>query len=189
MDCHKNMAKCIHNTRSVKGFWQYWHGSFNRWLVRYIYIPLGGSKQSIARQVCNTFCVFTFVAVWHDLSPQLFVWGWLLVLFFVPEMAALRFARSPAGKDFARRHPLVVDRFETLGGALCIFMLKLACLIGYGYALDGAGNLMAALSTPQALAAMTLYTMWMYSMVRLIRLLEIYRAQRRPEEAAPAHNE
>lgn len=24
------------------GFWQAWHRSFNRWLVRYIYVPLGG---------------------------------------------------------------------------------------------------------------------------------------------------
>jgi D-alanyl-lipoteichoic acid acyltransferase DltB (MBOAT superfamily) len=48
---------------------------FFRWLVRYIYIPLGGNKLSLPRQALNTFFVFTFVAVWHDVTWQLLAWG------------------------------------------------------------------------------------------------------------------
>lgn len=29
--------------------------------------------------------VFTFVALWHDMTLKLLAWGWLLALFFVPE--------------------------------------------------------------------------------------------------------
>jgi D-alanyl-lipoteichoic acid acyltransferase DltB (MBOAT superfamily) len=45
--------------------------------VRYIYVPLGGRGQGRARQLANIFVVFTFVALWHDMTLQLLLWGWL----------------------------------------------------------------------------------------------------------------
>ena len=53
-------------------------------LFRYIYIPLGGSKNI----VLSTLLVFTFVALWHDLSFKLLAWGWLISLFILPEIIA-----------------------------------------------------------------------------------------------------
>jgi D-alanyl-lipoteichoic acid acyltransferase DltB (MBOAT superfamily) len=38
----ENMQRCVSNNYSMQAFWRGWHRSFNRWLVRYIYIPLGG---------------------------------------------------------------------------------------------------------------------------------------------------
>ncbi|CAE8644847.1 unnamed protein product [Polarella glacialis] len=40
----EDMARCMCNNYSVRGFWRGWHRSFNRWNVRYIFVPLGGSK-------------------------------------------------------------------------------------------------------------------------------------------------
>ena len=53
---------------------------------RYIYIPLGGAKRS----KFNVFIVFTFVAVWHDISLSLLAWGWLISLFILPEVFCLK---------------------------------------------------------------------------------------------------
>lgn len=53
-------------------------------VCRYIYIPLGGTK-NVA--VC-TILIFTFVALWHDLSFRLLAWGWLVSLFILPELVA-----------------------------------------------------------------------------------------------------
>ena len=39
----ENMERCMCNNYSVRDFWRGWHRSFNRWLVRYLYVPLGGS--------------------------------------------------------------------------------------------------------------------------------------------------
>ena len=50
----------------------------------YIYVPLGGSKNV----VLATLLVFTFVALWHDLSFRLLTWGWLVSLFILPELVA-----------------------------------------------------------------------------------------------------
>jgi len=72
------------NNYSTFGFWRSWHRSFNLWIVRYIYVPLGGTKNVIYTSVF----IFTFVALWHDLSFRLLAWGWLVSFFFIPELAA-----------------------------------------------------------------------------------------------------
>jgi D-alanyl-lipoteichoic acid acyltransferase DltB (MBOAT superfamily) len=65
-----------------QGFWRNWHASYNLWLVRYMYVPLGGSR----RRAVNAWLVFTFVALWHDLEWRLLGWAWLMSLLFAPEL-------------------------------------------------------------------------------------------------------
>ena len=59
---------------------------------RYIYIPLGGTKNL----KFTTVLVFSFVALWHDLSFRLLAWGWLISLFILPEIAARYFLTEKA---------------------------------------------------------------------------------------------
>ena len=55
-ECPENMLRCVNNSPSVLEFWKSWHHSFNRWLVRYVYVPLGGSgRKRVA--VTLTFAV------------------------------------------------------------------------------------------------------------------------------------
>jgi D-alanyl-lipoteichoic acid acyltransferase DltB (MBOAT superfamily) len=97
------MVRCVANNYSTLGFWRSWHRSYNLWIVRlaswlnlqdyhsltyrYIYIPLGGTKNV----VLTTTLVFSFVALWHDLSFRLLAWGWLISLFIFPELLAAYF--------------------------------------------------------------------------------------------------
>ncbi|CAL8998268.1 unnamed protein product [Prunus brigantina] len=75
------MPRCINNCYNLETFWKNWHASYNKWLVRYLYIPLGGTR----RKLLNVWVVFTFVAIWHDLEWKLLSWAWLTCLFFIPE--------------------------------------------------------------------------------------------------------
>lgn len=34
--------------------------------------------------------VFTFVALWHDISLKLLAWGWLIWIFILPETIATK---------------------------------------------------------------------------------------------------
>lgn len=86
IEAPENMIRCVINNYSALGFWRSWHRSFNLWIIRYIYIPLGGSD----RPMYNILIVFTFVAVWHDIQLRLLAWGWLISLFIVPEIVAGR---------------------------------------------------------------------------------------------------
>jgi D-alanyl-lipoteichoic acid acyltransferase DltB (MBOAT superfamily) len=82
----ENMIRCVSNNFSAQRFWKSWHRSFNRWTVRYIYVPLGGSKYL----GFSMWVVFTFVAVWHDIELKLLAWGWLICIFLLPEIIASR---------------------------------------------------------------------------------------------------
>ena len=87
LDPPENMVRCMANNYSALGFWRAWHRSYNLWIIRYIYVPLGGTRNRILTSVL----VFTFVALWHDLSFKLLAWGWLVSLFIVPEVTARYF--------------------------------------------------------------------------------------------------
>lgn len=48
VEAPENMNRCVSNNYSIQSFWRAWHRSFNRWLVRYIYVPLGGGGSGAA---------------------------------------------------------------------------------------------------------------------------------------------
>lgn len=45
-------------SRDIADFWRRWHISLTSWFRDYIYIPLGGSRTSKFKVVCNTLIVF-----------------------------------------------------------------------------------------------------------------------------------
>jgi len=125
------------NNYSVSGFWRSWHRSYNLWIVRYIYVPLGGTKNAI----WATALVFTFVAMWHDLSLRLLAWGWSFALFVLPEMLfrnLLSFKRY--GKEPWYRH------VAAIGGVANIVVLILANLLGFALGIDGVKYLVSQLT-------------------------------------------
>ncbi|GAA5864357.1 hypothetical protein JCM3774_002762 [Rhodotorula dairenensis] len=128
----ENMIRCMANNYSVLGFWRAWHRSYNLWVVRYLYIPLGGS----ARPLLATLGVFTFVALWHDLRLRLLVWGWAITLFVVPEMIARQVVPfSKYGSKPWYRH------LAAAGGVANILLLMTANLVGFVVGVDGGKEL------------------------------------------------
>ena len=61
--------------RTLSAFWRRWHMSLNRWFVEYLYIPLGGSREGLARTVRNTMIVFFFTGLWHGAGWTFLLWG------------------------------------------------------------------------------------------------------------------
>ena len=128
VDAPENMIRAITNSPSALGFWRSWHRSYNQWVVRYVYIPLGGSRN----QLLAMLVVFTFVALWHDLSFTLLAWAWLIVLFVIPEMLGRYLC--PAERYGHRpwfRH------IRSLGSVVNVFMMMTANLVGFVIGLDG----------------------------------------------------
>lgn len=71
--------------RSVKDFWRRWHISLSTWFRDYLYIPLGGSRESAARTHLNLVLVFLLCGLWHGASLTFVVWGLYHGLFLVLE--------------------------------------------------------------------------------------------------------
>jgi D-alanyl-lipoteichoic acid acyltransferase DltB (MBOAT superfamily) len=57
---------------SVRDFWRRWHVTVGAWLLRYIYIPLGGNRVS---PWITYHAVFLFCGVWHGASWSFVAWG------------------------------------------------------------------------------------------------------------------
>ncbi|XP_024962769.1 putative membrane-bound O-acyltransferase C24H6.01c [Cynara cardunculus var. scolymus] len=125
IEAPENMPRCINNCYNLESFWKNWHASFNKWLVRYMYIPLGGSR----RKLLNVWVVFTFVAIWHDLEWKLLSWAWLTCIFFIPEMivksAATSYQVDNVFKEFIFRE------LSAVAGAITITCLMVANLVGF----------------------------------------------------------
>ncbi|EPS93672.1 hypothetical protein FOMPIDRAFT_1033595 [Fomitopsis schrenkii] len=136
IDPPENMVRCVANNYSALGFWRAWHRSYNLWIVRYIYIPLGGTKNV----AFTMLLVFTFVALWHDLSFRLLAWGWLVSLFIVPELLA-RYVLHPSkfGNKPWYRHVCAV------GAVFNILMMVAANLVGFVIGTDGVSYMLQQL--------------------------------------------
>lgn len=74
-----NMSRCIFNNYGFEGFWRMWHRGFNHWLIRYLYVPLGGR-----RNIFSVLAVVSFVAFWHDHTINIIFWALIIALFMVP---------------------------------------------------------------------------------------------------------
>lgn len=131
VDVRENMLRCVNNNYTLTGFWRGWHHSYNAWLVRYVYVPLGGSRT----RHWNVWLVFTFVAVWHDLHLKLLAWAWIICLLIVPELLLRNWALD------ARRQWLRDAWFYRplcgICAAVMIIALMFINLIGFFTGLDG----------------------------------------------------
>ena len=72
-------------SQSVTEFWHRWHISLSTWLKDYVYIPLGGSRCSKARNYWNIFVTFFVSGIWHGANWTFLVWGSLHGLFQILE--------------------------------------------------------------------------------------------------------
>lgn len=60
---------------NIQDFWRRWHMTLSRFLRDYIYIPLGGNKQSETKTYLNLFIVFLVGGLWHGASWMFVIWG------------------------------------------------------------------------------------------------------------------
>ena len=59
---------------TLQDFWRRWHISLSSWLRDYLYIPLGGSKRAIYR---NLMVTMVLGGLWHGASFNFVIWGFL----------------------------------------------------------------------------------------------------------------
>lgn len=60
---------------SIRDFWKRWHISLTKFLTKYIYIPLGGSRKGELFTYINTMIVFLISGIWHGANWTFILWG------------------------------------------------------------------------------------------------------------------
>ena len=62
-------------SKSVTEFWRRWHISLSSWFREYVYIPLGGNRCSVSRNIFNLMVVWTLTGMWHGAAWNFVAWG------------------------------------------------------------------------------------------------------------------
>ncbi|TAF32629.1 MAG: MBOAT family protein [Cytophagales bacterium] len=69
---------------SMQDFWKKWHISLSSWFKDYVYIPLGGSRQSFGMASAVLVLTFLLSGFWHGANWNFLLWGlwnalWILL--------------------------------------------------------------------------------------------------------------
>ena len=59
-------------SHSITEFWRRWHISLSSWFKDYVYIPLGGNRRHVYR---NLVLVFFLTGLWHGAAWNFILWG------------------------------------------------------------------------------------------------------------------
>lgn len=60
---------------NITDFWRRWHMTLGTWFRDYVYIPLGGNRKGMARQLFNIAIVWFLTGLWHGASWNFVLWG------------------------------------------------------------------------------------------------------------------
>ncbi len=82
---------------SITDFWRRWHITLSSWFRDYVYIPLGGNRRGLGRQLLNLLIVWCLTGIWHGASWNYLLWGLYYALLLMLEKAFLlrRLERGP----------------------------------------------------------------------------------------------
>ncbi|XP_030604159.1 protein-cysteine N-palmitoyltransferase HHAT isoform X2 [Archocentrus centrarchus] len=117
-----NLPHCVSIMYSFTGMWRQFDEGLYRWLIRYIYVPLGGSRHGPLYKMVSTGIAFGFVCLWHGGHDflqywALMNWAGVLVENSVKSLFASTFIHSIVEQNFSavmkRRCVALVFAFST----------------------------------------------------------------------------
>ncbi len=131
-----------YTSQSINEFWRRWHVSLSTWFRDYVFLPLMGSRKSLAPAFL--FVTFTLSGFWHGAAWNFIIWG--------AYHGALLLLLRYAGRPFNRFVGRYVARPQIVSWAMTFSAVVLGCLF---FMETNSGRLVAKIKT--------LITPWAYS--------------------------
>lgn len=75
---------------SITEFWRRWHMTLSGWFREYVYIPLGGNRKGLVRQLLNILIVWILTGIWHGAGWNFLLWGLWFALLLILEKLFLK---------------------------------------------------------------------------------------------------
>ena len=113
---------------SITEFWRRWHISLSTWFKEYVYIPLGGNRRGVRRQIVNIMIVWLLTGLWHGASWNFVLWGGYYALLLIIEKVFLLKWLKKVPKVFGHFYAMLA---VMLGWALFYFedLSALGCFL------------------------------------------------------------
>lgn len=117
--------------KSITDFWRRCHMTLSSWFRDYVYIPLGGNKKGVLKQIRNILIVWSLTGLWHGASWNFIVWGLYFGILLILEKFILK-------KYFSN-----VPKF--IKGIYTLFLVMISFVIFQGDSLSSAFNIIKGL--------------------------------------------
>ncbi|MBQ8040520.1 MAG: MBOAT family protein, partial [Lachnospiraceae bacterium] len=75
---------------TVTEFWRRWHISLGNWFKEYVYIPFGGNRKGLLRQLLNILIVWMLTGIWHGAGWNFLGWGLWFAFWLILEKIGLK---------------------------------------------------------------------------------------------------
>ena len=132
-------------SRSITEFWRRWHMSLSSWFKEYVYIPLGGNRKGLPRQIVNIFIVWALTGLWHGASWNFVLWGvYYGVLLIIEKLFLLKLLDKLPAKLVFIKH--VYTLFFVILGWVIFNITDFSVLGKYIALMFGAGTVNAAVT-------------------------------------------
>lgn len=74
-----------YQSKNITEFWRRWHISLSTWFKEYVYIPLGGNRKGIGKQIRNIGIVWILTGLWHGAAWNFCIWGGYFAVLLIGE--------------------------------------------------------------------------------------------------------
>lgn len=153
-----------------KQLWQRWHMTLSRFFIKYVYIPLGGSRKGKIRTMVNVLIVFVLSGLWHGAGWTYICWGLMQGLLVVWDNLGIVGVKDKDGKRngkfLFRKEPLLWIS-HGLGNALTFIMFVISLVF------FGSQNMTYALQMFKQLFFFT-YPGFLYKTAENLKIAENY---------------
>jgi alginate O-acetyltransferase complex protein AlgI len=124
---------------SISEFWRRWHMSLTGWIREYLYFPLGGNREGVARTQFNLWICFLASGIWHGAAWTYVVWGAYNGLFLVLDRIFLLswLARLP----------------EWIANLVAMLIVMVGWTVFRATSLEQAGSLLSLMAQPWAVGS------------------------------------
>ncbi len=95
-------------SKSITEFWRRWHITLSSWFRDYIYIPLGGNRKGIVKQIRNILIVWFLTGAWHGASWNFILWGLYFGVILILEKVFILKMLEKAGKVFSHIYSIIL---------------------------------------------------------------------------------
>ena len=97
-------------SKTITEFWRRWHISLGTWFREYVYIPLGGNRKGMFRQVINLLIVWFLTGFWHGASFNFILWGLYFGVILIIEKFLLKkwLDKAPTFVQYIYSLPLIL---------------------------------------------------------------------------------
>ncbi|XP_053514738.1 protein-cysteine N-palmitoyltransferase HHAT isoform X2 [Artibeus jamaicensis] len=128
------LPRCVSTMFSFTGMWRYFDVGLHDFLIRYVYIPVGGSQHGLLGTLFSTATTFAFVSYWHGGHDYLWCWAALNWLGVTVENGVQRLVETPCVQDSLVQFlsPRARRRFHAALASCSTSMLILSNLVFLG---------------------------------------------------------